>query len=560
MNLLNKKLKDKLQLLDDIDKQYLNNSKKKENNNVNEKNKINNINTIEIYKNSRNENFDKIYSDFFPNERSFSYYEGNLNKKKYSMSNNNCDKIPTNENSFEKEKNETFSQKELMKTISAEKNIYNNNENEKEEQSQNDINDNKLEIFDRLNNYGKLLKTKIDNLRERQYILMKERMNPRILPRSKSITRNKNNLAEKLYKDKKIKVNNKNNSCNNNIISNSSSNFTYHPQLNKKSILIAKKFEPSFTRLNKKKKVNGISPNPEKYYLNLFGNSLLNNKPKQYMNNNISFYIDNKNKKTKNIYEKMNNLYLRGMEQKHNREKKVKDSEKKKQDEYKNYSYKPKLNKNIPFDKKNGIIKKNKSKRENNFYKKNFDWKKKIEKENSKKKEKKEEIINELCTFKPKTTKFKKNNKNDKNLSKVLEQMNEYMNKRRKNIIYKNSEEKYKNKKLGIDIDGYIAKSTIPQEFELRTEMRNRDINKNKNRSCDNFHIYKNNIMIEQNSENKSLSNENEKKYWFFRENINNYNILNNNGNINKMNEAQSHFDFAEAVNFLHDKLDKLNI
>ena len=65
MNLLNKKLKDKLQLLDDIDKQYLNNSKKKENNNINEKNKINNINTIEIYKNSRNENFDKIYSDFF---------------------------------------------------------------------------------------------------------------------------------------------------------------------------------------------------------------------------------------------------------------------------------------------------------------------------------------------------------------------------------------------------------------------------------------------------------------------------------------------------------------
>ena len=46
MNLLNKKLKDKLQLLDDIDKQYLNNSKKRENNTVNEKNKINNINKI----------------------------------------------------------------------------------------------------------------------------------------------------------------------------------------------------------------------------------------------------------------------------------------------------------------------------------------------------------------------------------------------------------------------------------------------------------------------------------------------------------------------------------
>ena len=139
--------------------------------------------------------------------------------------------------------------------------------------------------------------------------------------------------------------------------------------------------------------------------------------------------------------------------------------------------------------------------------------------------------------------------------------MNEYMNKRRKNIIYKKSEEKYKNKKLGVDVDGYIAKSTIPQEFDLKTEIRNRDLNKNKNRSCDNFHINKINILMEQNNENKSLNNENDKKYWFFKEDINGYNILNNNGNTNnKMNETQSHFDFLEAVNLLHDKLEKLNI
>ena len=50
---------------------------------------------------------------------------------------------------------------------------------------------------------------------------------------------------------------------------------------------------------------------------------------------------------------------------------------------------------------------------------------------------------------------------------------------------------------------------------------------------------------MEQNNENKSLNNENDKKYWFFKEDINGYNILNRNGNTNnKMNETQSLFDF----------------
>ena len=40
-------------------------------------------------------------------------------------------------------------------------------------------------------------------------------------------------------------------------------NFTYHPKLNKKSLLLAKKMEPSSIRLNKKKKIkeeNDIKP------------------------------------------------------------------------------------------------------------------------------------------------------------------------------------------------------------------------------------------------------------------------------------------------------------
>ena len=372
MNLINKKLRDKLQLLDDIDKQYLSSIKKRQNNEVNENNKINNLNSIDMLKKTNYENFDKIYSDFFANDVNFSFYENNLNKKNYSMSNNNCDKIPTNENSGEKDKNESFSQNEFMKNISPEKNIYNKNE----QQSQNYINDDELEIGDRLNNYGKILKSKIDNIRQREYIKMKQRMIPRILPRSKSITRNKKNVIERLYFDyKRNSANNKDkkNNSGNHSTNLSNSNFTYHPKLNKKSILMAKKLEPSFIRINKKKNVKEIEKKPQNYYLNLFGNPnpLLNNKQNQ--NNNLSFYKDNKNKNknNKNIYETINNLYLRGMEQKQNMEKKVKDREKKKQNEYKKYSFKPKLNKNILFDKKTGI-KNNIPNKKNNLKKKNF--------------------------------------------------------------------------------------------------------------------------------------------------------------------------------------------
>ena len=58
---------------------------------------------------------------------------------------------------------------------------------------------------------------------------------------------------------------------------------------------------------------------------------------------------------------------------------------------------------------------------------------------------------------------------------------------------------KYKNKKLGID--GYVARSIIPVEFDLKTEKRSKNLNKNKNKSCDNFHRNKINKIIEQNSE-----------------------------------------------------------
>lgn len=539
MNLLNKKLIDKLKILDDIDKQYKLNIKIQKNKELNGNNKdIKNNND-----NSRKENFNRIYSCFF-DEKNFSYYDGNKHMQNYYISNNNNDKEPTNENSIEKEKNESFSQKGFVKANSIEKNIT-NNDIVKEENINYEI-----DIGERLNNYGNYIKRKIENERERQYYKIKQRMKPEILPRSKSIKKNSKKLDdifEQHYKKKISNNKNKKNKIGNISINksnspkfNQNSTFSYHPKLNKKSLLIAQKFEPSFIRLNQKKKIN-IEIKPETYNGNLYEKS-----SKSYRNNNknnLSFSGGKIKRKeeSKNIYEKMNNLYLRGVEQRRKKEKNIKDNQKKKQEEYKKYTFKPKLNKNISF---------NKYKNNKNIYNKNFEWKKKIDNEIKKRKAKKEEFENKLCTFKPQLCQTKYHN-NDKLNYRVLDQMNNYIAKRKDKIKYKNSEEKYKNKKLGIDHEGYVAKSTIPIEFDLKTEKRSKDFSKNKNKSCDNFHRNKINKIIEQNSEKKFLNNETEKKYWFFKDNIN---------SNNKINEPQMQINFVEAVNLLHDKLDKLNI
>ena len=130
------------------------------------------------------------------------------------------------------------------------------------------------------------------------------------------------------------------------------------------------------------------------FYVNLYKHKAINKKN------------DSKNK---SIYEKMNNLYLRGIEQRQKKEKRISENKKKEEEEYKQYSYKPNINKILPYNSTKNKIKKNssviinrsKSKKNNskkefkkfNIYEKNYEWKKKIEKENIKKKKLKEENL-----------------------------------------------------------------------------------------------------------------------------------------------------------------------
>ena len=551
MNLINKKYEDKLKFIDAIDRQYLMNAKNKNNDTNKNIERNNNINSIELLKNATSEKFDKIYSDFLLNENSYYSIYGGIYKKNYSMNNNNFDKVPTNEDSY--------LQKETKKPISIEKKILNNNVNEVFEQ-----NNSALDVGERLYNYGKYLNNKLANLRRIQDNNFKKLLIPKNYSKSQNNSRNYIKISERLYQNKKKKKK-KNNT------SNDSTNFSYHPKLNKNSILIAEKLEPSFIRLNKKKKIKNIKEsNHKSYYLNLYGNSLSQNITTQDINKGIYPFKNKENSKKKdknnqNIFEKMNNLYLRGIEEKQKKEKKYNENKRKKEDEYKNFSFKPYLNKNInifKIDEKNTSTKNNKknnSKKDNkNIYKRQFEWKKKVEKKLNKKKEKNEEIIKKLYTFKPESyTQNYKNNDKYNNIA--LEQTNEYVIRRRKYIKEKEKEEKYKNKKLGRNRGDFSIGSTIPQEFELETEIRNKDLNKNKNRSCKDFHLKNKADLKEKNSDKKSLNDENGKNYWFFREDINNYSNNNTKGS-NKVSETPSQFDFIEAVNMLHDKLDKLNI
>lgn len=541
MNLLNKKIKDKIKLLDDIDKQYLIPTKTKTQKKIFSKNKNEynmHTNSTEDIKNTKNENFDKVYSDFLIN--------GNLLDR--NRNNNN--------NKRSKEKND-----ELIFSIS---NGSNKIKNKKETKDNN--------VAERLNNYGKFIKNKkeierkIDNIKTRKANSINE-----------SRTRNKkDNMEPKINQEqnnkKNLSNNNKQKSSSKKYLTIMNNNFTYHPKLNRKSLQLAKKMEPSFIRLNKKKK----GTNNEEVKLNTFYSNLYKYKETNTTNtNNHNDKKGSKSKYSKNktIYEKMNKLYLRGLEHKEKIEKIYSENKKKKEEDYKKYTFKPKINKIIPYfsaknhSKKNLsliINKKRNSKREiktDNIYEKNFAWKKNLEKLNLKRKIEYEENISKLYTFHPQISDNKSPAKTDsKYINKVMEQINDYVSKRRQNIKYKKSEEKYKKKKFFVPEGGYTPRTTIPKEFEFETEIRQRSFGKNKNRSCQNFHINQNRIKKEQSSGKKSFG-ENERLSWFYKEEVNNKNCgYNNENNITKETYSHSQVDFIEAVNLLHDKLDKLNI
>ena len=569
MDLIDKKLSEKLKLFEYIDKKYgtdIDSSEKappKKSELNQNRNFIQNT-FLQKEARSKKEIYDNIYSDFKTNTFKDYYQSPSINtldskKTKYQSKFQKIKRKNLRNNKEDKDSLEINRTAEnTIRTKSTTKNLkglYPPNDS-----------------GNRLYNYGYYIKNKLNKKRQKEEEKMRKQMTPKILNRSKEMIRDKdrdpNKFEERLYYAEK---NDTNDSIYNrkrtlsreniNYEKYNSTKFTYHPKINKKSLLIASKLEPSTLRITRKKSNKSHileEKNVLDYYSNLFKDKTYTNKKKP----NLSPSCGN---------EKSNELYMRGMQDMKRKEKTYNENLLKKKEEYKNYSYHPKISKTYS---NNFGNKGKKNKNMEDIYTKNKEWKKKLEKENKKKKKKYDEIENKKYTFKPEINKL--NMENDVPfIMKNIQQMNDYVNKRRKILKKQKEEENYKKRKLGLDANNYNVKTTIPKKFELKTEQRcksnkkERDINLlNKNiKKKDEFY---NNALIMANKNVKIKNNkgfsvlnmgdmeECKNNYW--NDNNYNYNYSNNKGTKIGTSMTQSQQDFLNAVNDLHITIEKLNI
>ena len=567
MDLIDKKLSEKLKLFEYIDKKYgtdIDSSEKappKKSELNQNRNFIQNT-FLQKEARSKKEIYDNIYSDFKTNTFKDYYQSPSINtldskKTKYQSKFQKIKRKNLRNNKEDKDSLEINRTAEnTIRTKSTTKNLkglYPPNDS-----------------GNRLYNYGYYIKNKLNKKRQKEEEKMRKQMTPKILNRSKEMIRDKdrdpNKFEERLYYAEK---NDTNDSIYNrkrtlsreniNYEKYNSTKFTYHPKINKKSLLIASKLEPSTLRITRKKSNKSHileEKNVLDYYSNLFKDKTYTNKKKP----NLSPSCGN---------EKSNELYMRGMQDMKRKEKTYNENLLKKKEEYKNYSYHPKISKTYS---NNFGNKGKKNKNMEDIYTKNKEWKKRLEKENNTKKKKYDEIENKKYTFKPEINKL--NMENDVPfIMKNIQQMNDYVNKRRKILKKQKEEENYKKRKLGLDANNYNVKTTIPKKFELKTEQRcksnkkERDINLlNKNiKKKDEFY---NNALIMANKNVKIKNNkgfsvlnmgdmeECKNNYW----NDNNYNYSNNKGTKIGTRMTQSQQDFLNAVNDLHITIEKLNI
>ena len=583
MDLIDKKISEKLKLFEYIDKKYGTNidSTEKALPKKSDLNQLRNFppNTyIQKEIRSKNEIYDNIYSDFKTNS-----YKEYFQSPSISTLDSNKTK---HQSKYKKNSKEYLRNIKGNNNLSRDKDFLDNRTSENNTRTKSGFKDNNNskknlralyppnDSGNRLYNYGYYIKNKLNKKRQKEEEKIRRQMTPKILNRSKEMIRDKdrdpNKFEERLYYAEK---NDTNDSIYNrrrtlsreniNYEKYNSTKFTYHPKINKKSLLIASKLEPSNLRITRKKSNNSHileEKNVIDYYSNLFKDKTYTYKKKV---TNLSPSCGN---------EKSKELYMKGMQDMKRKEKVYNENLLKKKEEYKNYSYHPKISKtysnNSVNEDKNKNVKKNKIKED--IYTKNKEWKKRLEKENNTKKKKYDELENKKYTFKPEINKL--NMQNDVPfIMKNIKQMNEYVNKRRKILRQKKEEENYKKRKLGLNANNYNVKTTIPKEFDLKTEKRSksnkkeRDINiLNQNiKKKDNFY---NQALILANKNTKikhdglsglNLDGMEESKNNFWNDNNNNFK---NKGMKIGASMTQSQQDFLNAVNDLHITIDKLNI
>ena len=552
MNLLDQKLEAKIKLFEECDKRLSNYKPKinpldisqSSNKQISISKDISNSYKKKIDKNNK---FEDIYSNFNldNNENAFYFrnYEEMMNYM-YTLKN----KVIKNP-----EKNKIFE--------SSKKSDKNN-----KDKNQVRLIPKKDNLIDRLLRYGENLEKKKERMKLENENNFKLMATPDISALAKNINRNPKKFVERLFYDKytneKKKYNKHDSYYYNNKVdekklkAKENNNFTHRPTISKKSQEIANKLEPSSKRLLKKKEKKELVDRDECEKL------LYDNYKNLFINNN--FYNKYENKKI-NINEKnlIYKLYNKGLEKLRKKEMKFQEHLKKKNEEYKNYSFSPNVsvNKN---SKSKGKIKNMKSnpKRKSikylnkKIYNKQVEWQKKIKQENSNKKLIQDNLyLRTYCTFKPKFyTRIMK--ENPQMIKKYLKTSNSYIERRRRQIKQEkerlNKSSDYKNN-YGFSLKDFVSEENNNYLYGDRVINTTSPYIRTKKGNEKGELI----LDLKRNNINAFIPPNSQRIFCYYDENgdFNNSVKYNNFSNVDI-----SQISFIDAINYLHNEIDNLVI
>jgi hypothetical protein len=282
--------------------------------------------------------------------------------------------------------------------------------------------------------------------------------------------------------------------------------FDHKPKLNKNSLKIAEQLTPAKERLVSKKK-RTISPSPDRTYradrADKTERTASKLKMAQNFENfsNFSYISDDgynpithkKRSRSPTPTNRVKELYHKGLEQMKKLESLCDQKKKMEEEEYKKFTFKPKIIKNSPvlickisgdYDKLNKSSENNtkeNDKTKHDMYEKQLNWKKNIENNTKRLKKTFDDEKNKNLSFKPII--HKKIPENDeKFIMKNLGQIEEYVNRRRNNIQKQKDEEEYK-KKIFPNGENFKSKPTVAKEFKFKTDERSRSRSQDRSRS-----------------------------------------------------------------------------
>jgi hypothetical protein len=330
-------------------------------------------------------------------------------------------------------------------------------------------------------------------------------------------------------------------------------NYSFKPQINKNSIKISEKLGSTSSRLFKKKyefKKEEIIEISRKNYVHLFGNKVINNNNNNYQTKQFNTISYQNLSKSPISSKKVDEFYRKQIEAQKQKEKLCIENQIKKESEYLQYPYRPSIS---HYPDKNNIFNKTSLINTNSKTVNIFNRLYKPRKRNDIRKCKHDErtISNNSLSrfaFKPEISPLKI--KDDQNVIRQnINQINFYVQKRRKSLENKKNVEEYKNKKLGIKF-GPFRPVIMNGESELRTEKRfNSKNGKNKK-----YLITKGTMDLC----SEPFINKNEKIYYYLNDENDDMKI--NIIKINSKNRELNQEEFLNAINNLHNQIGNLNI